>query len=264
MTAADDWIDALRLAHDDIAEVARSLDADGLARTSGSREWDVAQVLGHLGSQSEISLGVLLAALEHRDPPGQDANPPIWDRWNALDNEAKRAGFLEHSERLSATYEGIDPSTRESLRIDLGFLPEPVDLSTAASLRLSELTLHGWDIHEVSDPGITLLQAGTDLLVDRGWMLIGFLGHADAIDGSVTVRVETTDPERTFGLTIGDAVSLDDAPEAADAGGTLRLPAEAWLRLVAGRLAAEHTPPDVELESDAITLDDLRRVFPGY
>ncbi len=43
----------------------------------------------------------------------------------------------------------------------------------------------------------------------------------------------------------------------------LRLPAEAWLRLTFGRLTTDHTPPAVTLTGDAVTLDDLRRVFPG-
>jgi hypothetical protein len=43
----------------------------------------------------------------------------------------------------------------------------------------------------------------------------------------------------------------------------LELPAEALLRLVVGRLDAAHTPP-VALSAGHVTLDDLRRVFPGF
>ena len=32
------------------------------------------------------------------------------------------------------------------MRIDLGFLPEPVDVATAARFRLSEFALHQWDV----------------------------------------------------------------------------------------------------------------------
>jgi hypothetical protein len=38
---------------------------------------------------------------------------------------------------------------------------------------------------------------------------------------------------------------------------------EAWLRLAAGRLKANHTPADVQI-TGPISLDDLRAVFPGY
>jgi hypothetical protein len=41
----------------------------------------------------------------------------------------------------------------------------------------------------------------------------------------------------------------------------LRLPAEAFVRLVYGRLDADHTPA---VESAGLELDELRQVFPGY
>jgi hypothetical protein len=40
-------------------------------------------------------------------------------------------------------------------------------------------------------------------------------------------------------------------------------PAEAWVRLVAGRLGPEYTPASVSV-TGSVGLDDLRRVFPGY
>jgi uncharacterized protein (TIGR03083 family) len=261
MPDADAWIDALRAAHDEIADIARPLDEAGLARTSGSSEWDVAQVLGHLGSQSEIGLGTVQAVLEHRDPPGADATTPIWAKWDALDNAGKAAGFLDYGDRYVAAVEGIDPTQRDELRIDLGFLPAPVDLATLLSLRLNELTMHGWDVKVATDPDASLLADGTELLVDRVGMLIGFIGHADEVDDHVTLRVVTSDPERSFALIITDSVSLGDDPD--DPDGVLHLPAESWLRLVAGRLDIDHTPPSVKIESPTVTLDDLRRVFPG-
>jgi hypothetical protein len=50
-------------------------------------------------------------------------------------------------------------------------------------------------------------------------------------------------------------------PEQPD--GTLTLPAEAWLRLVAGRMAPWYTPVGIGA-TGAADLDLLRRVFPGY
>jgi hypothetical protein len=47
------------------------------------------------------------------------------------------------------------------------------------------------------------------------------------------------------------------------AGTRIHLPAEALLRLTGGRLDHNHTPPSVSVQGD-ISLDDLRRVFPGY
>ncbi len=40
----------------------------------------------------------------------------------------------------------------------------------------------------------------------------------------------------------------------------MTLPAEAFVRLVYGRLDAAHTPP---VDTDGVSLDDLRAAFPG-
>ena len=41
----------------------------------------------------------------------------------------------------------------------------------------------------------------------------------------------------------------------------LRLPAEAFVRLLYGRLDPDHTPP---AESTGVDLDELRPIFPGF
>jgi hypothetical protein len=73
--------------------------------------------------------------------------------------------------------------------------------------------------------------------------------------------VATTDPHRVLGLVLGHTVSLGDAPANID--GVLAGPAEALLRLLAGRLDEAHTPDTLTITSDVVTLDQLRRVFPG-
>jgi hypothetical protein len=113
------------------------------------------------------------------------------------------------------------------------------------------------------DPTATLHPGAVDLLIDHSGEFLAYIGKAEALGGrSATVAVRTTDPERSYGLTITDAVSLtDDVPPEPDA--TLHLPAESWLRLTYGRLRPEHTPAAVTITGDTPTLDDLRRVFPG-
>jgi uncharacterized protein (TIGR03083 family) len=259
----DTWIDVLRRTQDDLAADVVKLDDDGLARTSGSQDWDVAQVLGHLGSQAEIGEATLDAALGRREPLDDKFNPIVWARWDVMSRREKADGFLEQAESLVRRYEELDSSTRNSLRIDLRFIPELVDVATVVSLRLNELTLHSWDVQVVDNPSETLFGPAADLLIDRIGTLIGFIGKADAIgDREVTIAVETTDPQRALGIAISDIVQLTERLDSADA--ELRIPAEALVRLVSGRLTAEHTPGSLSLKGNGIELDDLRRVFPGY
>jgi uncharacterized protein (TIGR03083 family) len=260
---ADETIKALRSGHDDLATLVRDLAADDLARPSGASKWDVSQVLSHLGSGAEISLAALEGALDGTGNPGGEFNRGVWARWDAMSREDRAEGFLNANQTLVRRYEGLDERTRESLRIDLGFLPAPVDLAAASGLRLNEFAHHTWDVKAAFNPEATLAPEATPLLFDQAAVLMGFLGRAGELGGRpVTITVNTTSPKRSFGLHVGETMTIVETPDSPDA--VLTAPAEWWLRLVAGRHAPQHTPATVKLTSDTITLEDLRRVFPGF
>lgn len=259
---ADKTIEALRSGHDDLAALVRDFTAADLARPSGASEWDISQVLSHLGSGAEISLATLDGALNGAGRPEGEFNQGVWARWDAMSREDRAAGFLDASESLVRRYEGLDERTRDGLRLDLGFLPEPVDVATAAGMRLNEFAMHAWDVKVAFDPAATLAPEATPLLFGPASMFIGFLGRPAELNGRpLTISVNTTSPERSFGLDVGEKAALVDAPDNPDA--VLSAPAEWWLRLVAGRHAPEHTPGTVTLDG-TITLNDLRRLFPGF
>ncbi|MEU8378337.1 maleylpyruvate isomerase family mycothiol-dependent enzyme [Streptosporangium sp. NPDC048865] len=266
-TLADRTIAALRTTHDELASLVGGLDASGLARPSGCSEWTVAQVLSHLGSGAEIGLATLRAAQDGQDAPDQDFNHSVWDRWNAKTPGEQAEDFLTADAGIVSAYESLDADARERLRIKLGFLPIPGDVALVAGMRLNETALHAWDVKVAFDPGATVARDAAEVLADlyAGPLdfLIGFVGRTDGLDPrlATTLRVETTGPERVLGLTLGETVGFSEAPEGADV--TLRLPGESWARLLGGRLAPEHTPPSVTVTGDGVTLDDLRRVFPG-
>jgi uncharacterized protein (TIGR03083 family) len=263
MTNADANIAALRTGHDSLAALVSKLSHDDLARPSGASEWDISQVLSHLGSGAEITRATVQATLDGRPNLGHDFNTTVWDRWNAMSRRERADGFLQANAAVTELYESLDRDTRENLRIDMGFLPAPVDVATAARLRLSELALHSWDVRVSFDEGATLAPEATGPLLPGTNDLIGWIGQAAQLHGKhAVIQVTTTDPASVFALHLGDQISVAfDEPEQPD--GTLVLPAEAWLRLVAGRLAPRHTPADVTA-TGAADLDLLRRVFPGY
>jgi uncharacterized protein (TIGR03083 family) len=261
-TPADQIIAVLRSGHDSLAEFVAPLGVDGVTRPSGASEWTVAQVLSHLGSGAEITLAGLDAALTGSDERGPGFNESIWDRWNAKSPQDQAADFITADEALVSRYEGIDAATRESLRIDMGFLPEPVDLAFAATMRLNEFSLHAWDVLVGFDPAATVPSEAAGLLVDRtGWMF-AFSGHPEALEARGELAIHLSEPDRQFGLVIADAISVADEPSAP--GAIFTGPAEAWLRLTAGRLAPEYTPASVTVTGDLADLADLRRAFPGF
>jgi uncharacterized protein (TIGR03083 family) len=261
-TLADQTIAALRSGHDALAAVVRGFGPDDLARPSGSTEWPVSQVLSHLGSGAEIGLATLRASEAGAPPPTGDFNHKVWDRWNAMSAAEHASGFLESDERIVEAYEALDPDTRASLLVNLGFLPAPLDVATAARFRLSEFTMHQWDVAVAFDPTATLAREAVPLLFDQVGTLLGWIAKPENLKGrTATLALRLRDPDRSLGLDLGERVELTGAPDQPD--GELTLPAEAWLRLAVGRLGPRYTPDGVDL-TGPLTLDDLREVFPGY
>jgi uncharacterized protein (TIGR03083 family) len=259
---ADQTIQVLRAGHDDLDRLVAKFRAEDLTRGSAASEWTVAQVLSHLGSGAEIHLATLEGALAGTGAPGGDFNKATWARWDAMSPGEQAAGFRAANEKLLQFYEGLDERQHEDLRIDFGFLPEPVDVDTAARMRLSEFTLHSWDVRVAFDPAAVLAPDATEALLDGIGQTLAWVGKADQLDGAVRIAVNTVEPDRAFGLLIDDTVRLAEVPQPADA--VLTAPAEYFVRLVTGRHAAQYTPAAVEFTSERLTLDDLRKVFPGF
>ena len=158
----DASIAELRAIHDRLAALVAGLSADQLTAQSGAEDWTVADVLSHLGSGSEIGRYPLVAAAGAGEEP--PANQEVWDRWNAMAPADQAAAFVESEERLVATYEALSPQQRESIEIDLGFMPQPVSLATSLGMRLNEVALHGWDAEVGLDPAAALSDESAALL----------------------------------------------------------------------------------------------------
>jgi uncharacterized protein (TIGR03083 family) len=263
MSNADTNIAALRSGHDSLAALVSKLSDDDLALTSGATEWDVSQVLSHLGSGAEINRATVQAALDGKPNPGHDFNKSVWARWDAMSRRERADGFLVANPAAVELYESLDADTRQNLRIDVGFMPAPVDVATSARLRLNEQALHSWDVRVTFDQGAALTPEAVGPLLERTGDLLGWLGKADKLEGRQgVIQVRTSAPEDVFALRLGERISVErEVPEEFD--GTLSLPAEAWLRLVSGRLAPQYTPSGIEAAGLA-DLDLLRKVFPGY
>jgi uncharacterized protein (TIGR03083 family) len=258
---ADRTIAALRSTHDELAALVPGLSDDQLSSRSGASEWSVAQVLSHLGSGAEITLAGLTAAVGGTEPPGSDFNHSVWARWDASGPRDQATGFLEHDAALVGTFEALSPEQRESISVAAGFLPEPLSLASAAGMRLNEAVLHSWDARVALEPTATLDAGAAEVLTEHlssglGFIL-GFSGKADVLAEPAIVQVEGSE----VALVVTDTVSLSPAP--GDPTATFTGGPEAVVRLVAGRLTAPYTPPGVGVDGN-LTLDDLRRVFPGY
>jgi uncharacterized protein (TIGR03083 family) len=259
---ADQVIAALRSGYDDLAAYAAALTEKDLTAPSGASEWNVSQVLSHLGSGAEISQAAVERARSHAGSPPDGFNQGVWARWDAMGPIEQRDAFLVANRSLVELYESLTEAERHDLRVDLGFLPAPVGVGEAGRMRLNEFALHTWDAKAGADPATTVPATAVPLMFDAMAGLIGWIAQPDTLEGrSANLAVVLSDPAREFGLVLGEKVAITDTPAAPD--GTLRIPAEAWLRLITGRLAPQYTPAGIEVDGP-ISLDDIRKVFPGF
>jgi uncharacterized protein (TIGR03083 family) len=177
----------------------------------------------------------------------------------ALADSFGLTGYELHQElaadaALLARIEAVPPDARSTFTSAMG--PMTLGFAQFVGMRLNEHALHTWDIEVVADPAATIPEPVAALVVDNLELVARFTGKPTGDTSSITVA--TTGPERGFTVEVtpgGVALTPGTAAAAPD----LELPAEAFARLVYGRLDAEHTPAGAH----GSALDVLRRLFPG-
>jgi uncharacterized protein (TIGR03083 family) len=231
-----------------------SLPPDALTASAYPVEWTIADVLSHIGSGAVIFQRRLEDALADTTMPGGFA-PSVWDEWNAKAPAAQAADALAADRAALEHLEAVSPDDRARLRVDLG--PLSVDYPEYVGLRLNEHALHSWDIDVALQPDATLPPDATAVVIDNLSLTVRYT--AKPTGATETMVVRTSDPTRTFAIALTpDAVTTSDGDESQRA--DVELPAEAFIRLVYGRLDPGHTPSGIAGEG---RLGDLRKVFPG-
>jgi len=233
-----------------VAELSDS-DVEGRAYPS---EWSIADVMSHLGSGAEISQRRLDDGLAGRAMP-DDFAPSVWAKWNAKTPQAKVADGVVADQALVGRFEALSDAEQARFRFAMG--PMEFDFAGFVGLRLNEHVMHTWDIEVVGDRGASLPLDAAAIVIDNLGLIARFTAKPSGSDR--TIAVATTAPLRRFAIALTpESVTLDSADGATAA--ELELPAEAFARLVYGRLDPFHTPT---FKGDGHVLDELRRVFPG-
>jgi uncharacterized protein (TIGR03083 family) len=254
-------VEALRHSHDRLAGLVADLDETGVTRMSYCSEWTIAQVLSHLGSSAEIGRTWLDSALTHSEPMGQDGNREIWARWDARSPMEQVTEAIATDRRLVEAFEELGDEDLAAAHIALFGGTVELDGSGLALFRLPEHSVHTWDVAVALDPSARVAPYAVKMIIDDVPNRIGWAAKPQG--GTWSITVETTAPDRVYTLSSsGDSVTMR-AGVGDGADGVLKLPAEALLRLVYGRLDAWNLD-DTDLSGTKLTLDDLRDVFPGF
>jgi uncharacterized protein (TIGR03083 family) len=249
--------DAFRTSVNRLRDVVAPLDDETIVRSAYPAEWTIAQVMSHVGSAAVI-LGRRLDDQRAGHDTPEDAAPAVWDEWNAKTPRAQVDDGLAADAAYLQRLEAMSDQDRQELSFTIG--PLRLDFDQLAGVRLNEHAVHSWDIEVALDPSATIPPAIAALIVDNLDLIARYTSKPGGDPSQITVR--TSEPERHFTVELApDSVSLIPSAGEAGAGAPhLELPAEAFVRLVYGRLDPEHTPPSV---GDPALLQRLRGTFPG-
>ncbi|MGH9293225.1 MAG: maleylpyruvate isomerase N-terminal domain-containing protein [Acidimicrobiales bacterium] len=255
-------IEALRLSHNALEARVEKMDADALGAPSYCSDWNLGQLLSHLGSGAEIALRTLERALIGLAPLDREVYPTIWDRWNALAAGDLTYELLVWDRRHVSVLEGLDDRTVQDLHVELFGLQ--LDVAGLVSMRLGEHAFHSFDLVAHDNESAELLGSSVEVLIDRAPTIATRLAKPGESQETKLIGVQTQAPARTMVLSLGEAVTvteIDPLPGTAPSD-NLELPAEAFLRLLYGRMDEAHTPASLT-KSSGVDLDELRRIFPG-
>ncbi len=252
---------ALRRSHEGLTALVRPLDGQTLRSESYDTGWSIDQVLSHLGSQAELYQGWVTAGIEGKPMPGRETFPPVWARWDEMTPEEHRAESAAANAALVERFEGLTDDEIDGFSLD--FFGMPTDAAGLVRSRLAEHAVHAWDIAVALDARAVVDPVAVGMVVDQLARTAAWSGKPAG--ETFTVLVRTSAPARTVVVEVADAVvvrELVDGEPTTSTDGVVELPAEAWLRLVYGRLDDEHTPSSVTSSGER-GVADLRAVFRG-
>jgi uncharacterized protein (TIGR03083 family) len=250
-----DAMPALRSSVERLARLVHPLDDESVSQPAYPTEWSIADVMSHIGSGAVISRRRFQASPENTEPP-DDFNQNVWDEWNAKPPRRKVDDAVAADAELLAALEATPPEDRARFKSAMG--PFEFDWDAFVGMRLNEHLLHEWDVAVALDPAAHLGEDGTAVVVDNLGLITKFTAKPNGDPRTITVA--TSDPERSFVVTIGtEQVEFSSVEPGGDA--DLSMTAESLIRLVYGRLDSGHTPPSAIGET--ALLEQLRAVFPG-
>jgi len=233
-----------------VRAVGRAARAEAEALAARWREWDdaaweapsacagwaVKDVAAHITEGASRAIPVVRATLAGEPAPQFTAEERAarTREVRALPGAELATRFPRDVDAVFLLFEGAD---EDALATTVVVPAGPHTLAELATQRLLEAALHAWDCAAPRDPAAALRPEAAAPLVDYLLGRIGRMATGDVGGLTATYHCALEGPgggPLTLALANGQATATRGAPPAADV--TLTLPAEAWVRLVWGRL----------------------------
>lgn len=252
-----EWLAAVHTSSHRLAGLVTDLTDDELAAPSFAQGWSIGQVLSHLGSAAEIGTVLVQRGIDGDETgPREQDTKPVCQRWDALSAPRQRDAWLEADAQHRAALDAADPAT-----VRVPYFAGVLSVPVYAGYRLSEQSVHAWDIAVALDPSATIPASEVKLLWQRLDRVATRFRDAETLARLQPgqVALELTDTHCTQCIDLGGELHLMPC-EPAEPAATVRGTAEAVLRVVYGRNRAA----DGITATGAVTVADLRSLFPGY
>ena len=259
MTDSAPLLLVLNASHRRLRGLLEPLDSAEVRAPAYPTEWTIADAASHLGSGALISGLRFAAGAEGAEAPGNDVFGPIWDEWDAKSPEEQVRDAIAADAAFIDQIAAVDDAQRDAWSLEMW--GTVADFAGFVQLRVNEHVMHTWDIAVALDPAARLDPHGVELLVDQ---LGPLTRHTAQPHEPLRIHVVTTAPDREFLLDLGGTGDLRTW-DGGDAEAELRLPAEALVRLVYGRLANDHkvSVEPLQIQATGVTVDDLVGSFVG-
>jgi uncharacterized protein (TIGR03083 family) len=236
-------------------------------------DWNVAKAVSHLGSGAEIHLLTVQENVGGGAPVAQETRQGIWDHFDSLAAPEPLYGdFRDRNEQYIKYLEALPAAQREqTVKFFMGDRP----VGGYAQYRLFELSLHSWDLRVGLDPTARLLPTSVTALWSIAAENLTRRSNAQArtdLEGAVYGFQVYGPVEEQCAIAIKDGtVQRLDSPQDWGAGGaapaaTVRLPAEAFIRLYTGRFPLDQAEAngDATITGDRAAALRLNQLFPGF
>jgi uncharacterized protein (TIGR03083 family) len=236
----------------------RGLDSGGWVEQSYCSDWQVYQVVSHIGSGSRIGQRRLDAWINGAEPMTREDQQAVWALFDSLRPDQMLNEYLKAAgEYLVAEGSIADEAGLTEVEGFRGKQP----LYVYQLGRLWELTSHSWDVYVARDRHATFPAAAVELLAPRLHMLNVPIDKERAqplVENGVQFKLAGTGA--TYTLELSDRPRLNEG--GTGAGLVVEGPAEEICRFVSGR----HFVPGskTELHAASGSSDDLaklRRAF---
>ncbi len=253
---------------DTLRAYLKNLPEKGWLKQSFCTDWTIEDVVEH-----QIVQGLLFRDNTRLLIRGQEPlpfSPEVVARYEADFTDLNR---LERADLLADTtyelYDILEGASPEQLQGKMALLIGDVPLAILGSMRLSELSLHSWDIRVVDNLSTKISRESLPLLFPGLLQVLPRLANREMVkqSGDLTYEFEIDGPVKgpvTVSLAGGKVRVQSDYAEKADV--RLKLDADSFLRLSWGRLRnldRRIKEGWVKLDGDLDTALRLNQLFQG-